>query len=58
MSLIGDPFFEEHVTTELRAGDMEERISSVLLLNAQCIAFENIFRYDHRIANITKGLSI
>lgn len=56
--LIGDPFFEEHVTTALRGEDTEGKISSVLLFNVKCIAFENVFEYSHRIESITKELSI
>ena len=56
--LIGDPFFKENITTALHSEDAEGKISSVLLLNVKCIAFENIFEYNHRIESITSKLSI
>lgn len=58
MSLAGDPFFEEDIKTQLRISDPQDKISAVLLLHVQLLAFDNIFEYNARLAEITTPLQL
>ena len=61
LSLIGDPFFDENITKELKQNDPQAKISSVLLLNVEGKLsgnFETHIEYNSRLATISSKLSL